>query len=397
MAEQDFELYLSLLSRFLRLKAAQRQEIADELRDHLEERLGELTARGLSREAAIREALEEFGDAAELANHFTQVSRTRKRRMIMRLTFGTAALLAASLLIATAFWPQARDAAAPGQAVAQGFGNPPFRGGGPAVAVEEDSKQAIEAKLSKRIGKLEFESVPLAEVIEKLGDQIEIDILFDRAAISEEGLAIDSPVDLQVRRANVSARGALELVLEPFQLNYTIRDGVIMITTTAKANQIQVYNVQDLLQQGGAAGPAGAMMSGGSGGGGFFQVQAEGGDAAAGAPGMPGAMPPGMGGMGGFGGRGGGGMRAFGGRVTNSLADLIATTIDPASWDLAGGNGSIMQYDDLLVVKNSQAVHGKIKALLEMMRSARRLGAAAAPGAGGPAARGAPIGPSSSN
>src|SRR5262249_37704618 len=159
----------------------------------LEGRVGEVTARGLSREAAIREALEEFGDAAELANHFTQVSRTRKRRMIMRLTFGTAALLAASLLIATAFWPQARDAAAPGQAVAQGFGagggNPPIRGGGPAVAVEEDSKQAIEAKLSKRIGKLEFSGVPLAEAIEKLGDQIEVDILFDRTALNEEGMA----------------------------------------------------------------------------------------------------------------------------------------------------------------------------------------------------------------
>src|SRR5579872_4773066 len=128
MAEQDFELYLSLLSRFLRLKSAQRQEIADELRDHLEERLDELTARGLSHEAAIRAALEEFGDAAELANHFTQVSRTRKRRMIMRLTFGTTAALAASLLVATAFWPEGRNVVAPGRAIAQGFG-----GGGPAV------------------------------------------------------------------------------------------------------------------------------------------------------------------------------------------------------------------------------------------------------------------------
>src|SRR5260221_7993869 len=105
MPEQDFELYLSLLSRFLRLKTAQRGEIADEMRDHLEARLEELTARGLSRGEAIAAALDEFGDAAELANHFTQVAHIRKRRLIMRVTFGGVAVFATSLLIATSFWP----------------------------------------------------------------------------------------------------------------------------------------------------------------------------------------------------------------------------------------------------------------------------------------------------
>ena len=77
-------------------------------------------------------------------------------------------------------------------------------------------------------------------------------------------------------------------------------------------------------------------------------------------------MGPGMGGMMG-GGRGWGVLRQ-----THSLAQVIATTIDPASWDANGGNGSIVQYHELLVVKNSQAVHGKIKALLEMMRASAR-------------------------
>ncbi len=57
MSEREFEIYLSLLSRFLRLKPDQRGEIADELRDHLAERLEELTAEGLSREEAIQRAL----------------------------------------------------------------------------------------------------------------------------------------------------------------------------------------------------------------------------------------------------------------------------------------------------------------------------------------------------
>src|SRR5258708_10980429 len=119
MPEQDFDSYLSLMSRFLRLKPAQRDEIADELRDHLEERLEELAARGLSREEAIKAALDEFGDAAELANHFTHVAHIRKRRLIMRFTFGTVAALAASLLVATPFWPESPQCPSPKNALSQ--------------------------------------------------------------------------------------------------------------------------------------------------------------------------------------------------------------------------------------------------------------------------------------
>jgi hypothetical protein len=39
MSEQEFDLYLKLLAKCLRLTSGQREQIADELRDHLEERL----------------------------------------------------------------------------------------------------------------------------------------------------------------------------------------------------------------------------------------------------------------------------------------------------------------------------------------------------------------------
>ncbi len=42
MGEQEFERYLALLSGMLRLSRGQRESIASELRDHLEERLAEL-------------------------------------------------------------------------------------------------------------------------------------------------------------------------------------------------------------------------------------------------------------------------------------------------------------------------------------------------------------------
>ena len=70
MSEHEFELYLRLLGKFLRLTPGQQADVADELRDHLEARLEELSRGGLSRDDAIRLALDEFGDAAHLADHF---------------------------------------------------------------------------------------------------------------------------------------------------------------------------------------------------------------------------------------------------------------------------------------------------------------------------------------
>ena len=171
MPENEFELYLSLLSRFLRLKPAQHGEIADELRDHLEARLEELSARGLSRDEAIRQALEEFGDAAELANHFTHLAHVRKRRLIMRFTFGTVATLAASLLVATAFWPDAPQVPVPQRAMAQfggggALGPAAAQSGAAVIAADDDGKQAIEAKLNQRlgIGTIRFEQHPVSDV-----------------------------------------------------------------------------------------------------------------------------------------------------------------------------------------------------------------------------------------
>jgi hypothetical protein len=118
MPEEEFEHYLSLMTRLLRLSPAQRDEVAAELRDHLEERLDDLIASGLTREAAIRATLAEFGDTNELAQHLTQASGVGKRRRIMRFTVGTVAVMTICLALATAFWPENQNAPAPLRSVA---------------------------------------------------------------------------------------------------------------------------------------------------------------------------------------------------------------------------------------------------------------------------------------
>ncbi|MSR56066.1 MAG: hypothetical protein EXS05_00090 [Planctomycetaceae bacterium] len=385
MPEREFELYLSLLSRFLRLKPAQHDEIADELRDHLEQRLEELAARGLSRDEAIRMALEEFGDAAELANHFKNVTRLRKRKLIMRYTYGTAAALATAVLIATGFWPQSPHSPLPSQGVAQEGSGGALAGDesdelfpvvaeatGGAVVRADNAKAQVEAKLAKPMGKVDFNETPMKDVLEFISDATELDILFEKAQANDAGISVDQPVTLIVRRTTLTAKATLDLILEPMQLCYTIRDGLVMVGTIAANNEIEVYNVRDLVPENGGAAMAGAQGGmGGGGGGGFFAVDSlvpvivaaqlaqgfGGGGAGAAAP-----MASGMGGA------------AMGAHphAASSLAALIATTIDPESWSDAGGHGSIMEYNGMLVVKNSQPVHAKVKKLLEMMRESIR-------------------------
>lgn len=95
MPENEFELYLALLAKTLRLNDKQREAIARELRDHLEQRLAELTEAGYPRYEAIKLALDEFGDASALATDLTRPRQHLQRRRIMQSTFGTLAACAA--------------------------------------------------------------------------------------------------------------------------------------------------------------------------------------------------------------------------------------------------------------------------------------------------------------
>ena len=87
MSEREFEAYLNLLARTLRLSGKQRQRIAGELRDHMETRLDELIEQGMSRDEAVLAALDEFGDASVLSHDFLDIAHAQRRR---RLKIGRA-------------------------------------------------------------------------------------------------------------------------------------------------------------------------------------------------------------------------------------------------------------------------------------------------------------------
>ncbi len=73
MSPDEFQNYLGLLSRLLRLRTTEREAIEEELRVHLEERFAALSAQGIEPKRAVSMALAEFGDAAALAAEFAAV------------------------------------------------------------------------------------------------------------------------------------------------------------------------------------------------------------------------------------------------------------------------------------------------------------------------------------
>jgi RND family efflux transporter MFP subunit len=151
MSEQEFELYLKLLSRCLKLTAAQRDQIADELRDHLEQRLEELARAGVPREKAVFQALDEFGDAAVLAGEFATIARLKRRRFLMRLSFGSVAALAVAILIAFAFWPGNRAVHGPALVVAQEKAKPAGRGAAKPGSGGSTSKVEVARAFSREV------------------------------------------------------------------------------------------------------------------------------------------------------------------------------------------------------------------------------------------------------
>ena len=386
MSEAEFDSYLSLLSKCLRLSGQQRGELADELQDHLETRLGELLARGKSREEAVRAALDEFGDAALLADRFSRLASRHKRRFVVRTVTASAAVVAAVVLITVSLAPPGPDGVGPEPVVAQqGTAEAPGVVPGAvdpaaetpasvALTVEQEAVAALDARLGHPLPEARFEGVALREAVKLVAELTEADVLFDEQAITEEGLNVDDPVDLSITRTKVSARTVLEFLLEPRDLAFVNRSGVIFVTTQSIAGErlaTRVYNVRDLLD--GATSHA-ATPGVGLGGPGFYSIP----DVAAAM--LAGGIGQGGGGFGGggagMGGMGGGmGAASPGKPLTGAAAELVETVrqVTSGPWfEVDGSGGTMSLFNGLLVIRQTEENHAEIQKLLDALREAGR-------------------------
>ncbi len=90
---------------------------------------------------------------------------------------------------------------------------------------------------------MEFIDTPLSDAMAYLADAHQISMIIDNKALSEEGLAVDEPLNLVVSK--IKLKSGLNLCLKGMKLAYIVEDEVLKITTQAvveKKQLTRVYN-----------------------------------------------------------------------------------------------------------------------------------------------------------
>jgi hypothetical protein len=250
----------------MKLDEQQKAAIADELSDHLEQRFEELVRSGLGRDEAIRQALDEFGDASGLAVDLTRVSQKRIRRIIMRSSLATAALLLVGFGWVFLFPPANAELENETHLVAQD--TPP--GTDAAVAtVASTRKPPSEIKISLNLGSADldapflkkmiavnFSEIPLTDALEFICMQAEVPVLLDRVAVKDAGLLVDEPInfssihvesdDGEVAANTMRIDQVLDLILSDLELTWYLEDGILQVTTIEVANERLINRSYDL-------------------------------------------------------------------------------------------------------------------------------------------------------
>ena len=152
---------------------------------------------------------------------------------------------------------------------------------------------------------------PLIDVIRQLRDGTGQNFAIDSPAIEEEGVTTNTKVNLQLR--GVTLRSALKILLSEFRLTWIVENEVLKITSVTRAMgtlDVRAYRVGGLL--------------------------------------MPGEDKE---------------------QQLERLIELVQSTIEPSSWDVAGGQGTIKAFlgGDSLVVRQHQNIHHRIGLLLPSM------------------------------
>lgn len=212
-------------------------------------------------------------------------------------------------------------------------------------------------KIEKRVD-VNFVDTPLGDVVQFLSDLVGAQIVLQRSALSDVGVEVDTPVTLNL--TNVRLRTALDFLLRDsgLDLDYTVRDDVLVITTVEETERwpiTAVYDVSRLI--GGPRAPHGPLPGSpgslGYDGGEMMTVDPNdqfGFGLAGVVPGSGMSMPssPTMG-------------RA------HQLIDVLTRSVVPESWEEVGGVGSIREFQGKLVVRQSLRGHLELESLLQQL------------------------------
>lgn len=102
--------WLDLLCKLLRLPTAEKEEIRSELDSHLRDRVRDFMLAGLDADESARRAIDELGNAADLAERFRATSKDTQRRFLMNVA-GIGLATAAVVFSVVALTQRSTDAA----------------------------------------------------------------------------------------------------------------------------------------------------------------------------------------------------------------------------------------------------------------------------------------------
>jgi hypothetical protein len=127
-----------------------------------------------------------------------------------------------------------------------GFGDVPAL---PTAPIANEVK--IAAALDERT-ELDFADQPLSDAIEFLRQRHQIEIQLDHKALSDAGVATDTPITRNIK--GITLESALDLMFSQLELAWVIHDEVLLVTSKAQADKMidtRVYPVRDLLTMAG--------------------------------------------------------------------------------------------------------------------------------------------------
>jgi len=206
-----------------------------------------------------------------------------------------------------------------GSGSGQGFiliGSGKNGGAGIAIAADAALQKApavdFEAILDRPV-KPEFADTPLADVVDFLAGQFDINIQLDEKGLTDAAVDPSVPVTFSLRKP-IPFRSVLKLILDRLDVTFTVQDEVLLITSKEKADELlttEVYYVGDLT-----------------------------------------------------------GARLSSTRKWGPLMQLITSTVQPDSWNDNGGPGSIQPFatGDALVISQRADIQRELKDLFAKLR-----------------------------
>lgn len=105
----------------------------------------------------------------------------------------------------------------------------------------------IRSKLAKTRLNVDFNGVPLSAVVDEIAEAIGLDVFVDQRSLENFGVSMDEPITLRFKNP-MTARDTLSLIMQRFELSYTIRNGYIVVAyQDTQRDPLRTYDLSYVL------------------------------------------------------------------------------------------------------------------------------------------------------